>query len=201
MARNRYPAEVPLHPDLANLIVEIEANASHAESLVHGLSTTQFNWRPQPAQWSVGECLSHLNVVNAADLEPLRQAIAKGHPASTENNEPYAYGFLSRKFIASMDVPVKKKFKAPQPYQPPSHSDPAPTLAEYRRICTEFHQFCQKANGVDLKRTSTILPALPTPLRQIFRMSLGARLTVLTTHDRRHLYQAEQVRNHPQFPA
>jgi hypothetical protein len=192
---------VPLHPDLANLIVEIEANASHAESLVQGLSAAQFNWRPQTHQWSVAECLSHLNVVNAADLEPLRQAVAKGRRARDENNEPYTYGLLTQKFIASMDVPVKKKFKAPKAYQPPAQSDPAPTLTEYRRICTELHHLCQKANGLDLKRTSTILPALPSPLRQILRMSLGARLTVLATHDRRHLYQAEQVRNHPQFPA
>jgi hypothetical protein len=31
-------------------------------------------------------------------------------------------------------------------------------------------------------------------------MPLGGQLLLATTHDRRHLWQAEQVRNDPAFP-
>ena len=41
------------------LIVEIEANVSHMESLTHGLSEGQFNWRPEPGRWSIAECITH----------------------------------------------------------------------------------------------------------------------------------------------
>ena len=61
--------------DLAVLITEIDANMSHAESLAAGLSHQQFNWRPNPASWSIGQCLSHLNVVDGQDLAPCRLRI------------------------------------------------------------------------------------------------------------------------------
>jgi hypothetical protein len=47
----------------------------------------------------------------------------------------------------------------------------------------------------------TILPVLPALLRPFVKMPLGARFALITAHDRRHLWQAEQVRNHASFPA
>jgi hypothetical protein len=69
--------------DLALLITEIHANVSHAESLTHGLSHEQFNWRPESGAWSIGENLAHLNAVNGLDAAPIRAAIEAGrarHP-------------------------------------------------------------------------------------------------------------------------
>ena len=46
----------------------------------------------------------------------------------------------------------------------------------------------------------TTLPALPAFLRGIVQMPLGARFALIGAHDRRHLWQAEQVREHADFP-
>ena len=46
--------------DIAMLIVEIEANVSHLESLTHGLSEGQFNWRPEASRWSIAECITRI---------------------------------------------------------------------------------------------------------------------------------------------
>ena len=186
--------------DLAVLITEIEANVSHAESLGAGLSREQFNWRPEAGRWSIGECLAHLNTVNGGDLAALREAIEAGIARRETGEGPFTYGLLSRKFVASMELPVKRKFKAPKYYQPPPESDTAETLAEYRRIAAEIRRLAQSAAGLNLARVKTRLPALPALLRAMLRMPLGARLELITTHDRRHLWQAEQVRNHPDFP-
>jgi hypothetical protein len=186
--------------DLAILIAEMDANASHLESIAGGLSREQFNWRPEPGRWSIGECVNHLNIVNAGDIAPLRAAIESGRARGLTGEGPFRYGSLSRKFIASMDVPVKKKFKAPKSYLPPADAEPAGTIAEYARVSAELRRLAVSANGLDLARVKTEMPVLPRPLRLFVKMALGARLTVLTTHDRRHLYQAEQVRSHPGFP-
>ena len=41
---------MPLDPDIAMLVVEIDANLSHAESITHGLTPKQFAWRPGPGR-------------------------------------------------------------------------------------------------------------------------------------------------------
>ena len=92
--------------DLAVLITEIDANMSHAESLAAGLTHQQFNWRPDAVSWSIGQCLAHLNVVDGQDLAPVRAAIADGKSRRLTGDGPFTYGFLSRKFVASMEPPA-----------------------------------------------------------------------------------------------
>ncbi|MDP9112812.1 MAG: DinB family protein [Acidobacteriota bacterium] len=185
--------------DLAVLITEIDANLSHAESLAAGLSHSQFNWRPGAASWSIGQCVSHLNLVNGQDLAPLRAAIERGKSRQLLGDGPFTYGFLSRKFVAGMEPPVKRKFKAPRTYLPPQDCDPQTTLAEFRRLSKELRTLAQSASGLHLARVKTALPALPPLLRTFVKMPLGARLEAITAHDRRHLWQAEAVRNHSEF--
>jgi len=186
--------------DLAVLVTEIDANLSHAESLTAGLSREQFNWRSEPGRWSIGQCLAHLNTVNGGDLTALQQAIEAGKARSQTGEGPFTYGFLSRKFVASMEPPAKRRFEAPKYYEPPPDVDPAQTLAEYRRVSGEIRKLVQSAAGLDLVRVKTTMPALPAPLRAMIKMPLGARFELIAAHDRRHLWQADQVRNHAGFP-
>jgi hypothetical protein len=189
-----------MNEDLAILIAEMDANLSHLESITMGLSREQFNWRQETGRWSIGECVSHLNIVNGGDITAVRNAIESGRARGLTSDGPYRYGPISRKFIASMDLPVKRKSKAPKVYVPPVDAEPESTIAEYVRVSAELRKLAVSANGLDLARVKTEMPALPAPLRLFVKMALGARLTLLTTHDRRHLWQAEQVRNHGQFP-
>ena len=152
--------------DHAVLITEIDANLSHAESLAAGLSHPQFNRRPDPASWSIGQCLSHLNVVDGQDLAPLRAAIADGKSRQLLGDGPFHYGFLSRKFIASMEPPAKRKFKAPQNYAPPEECDPHATLAEFRRISKDLRALAQSASGLSrLARQNANACVAPAPAR------------------------------------
>jgi hypothetical protein len=195
-----------LDHDLAVLITEIHANVSHAESLTAGLSHQQFNWRPEPRVWSVGQNLAHLNTVNSLDVAPLRVAIESGQTRNITGEGPFVYGFLSRKFVASLEPlgasqAAARKFKAPKQYEPPLENNVNETLAEYRRISGELRELMYSAAGLHLVRVKTRLPALPRWLRPIYKIPLGARFAVLAAHDRRHLSQAEQIRYREDFPA
>ncbi|HEY1758745.1 MAG TPA: DinB family protein [Bryobacteraceae bacterium] len=187
--------------DLAILIAEMDANLSHRESITAGLSREQFNWRPEPGRWSIGQCISHLNIVNGLDITPVRDAIESGRARGLTGEGPFHYGFLASKVIAGLEPPVtKKKFQAPEVYFPPDQTEPESAIAEYTRVCAELRKLAVSANGLDLARVKTKLPAHPWVLRLLMQMPLGARLTLFTTHNRRHLWQAEQVRNHANFP-
>lgn len=191
---------MPLSEDLAIVIAEMDGNISHMESVTTGLTREQFNWRASAGLWSIGECLNHLNIVNGSDVAPLRTAIEQARARGITGQGPFQYGFLATKLIASQSLPIKKKFKAPARYIPPPDADPASTIAEYRRINAELRKLAVSADGLNLARVKTDVPPLPAWLRPFLKMELGARLTLIATHDHRHLWQAEQVRLHKLFP-
>jgi hypothetical protein len=182
------------------ILLEIDANIRKARELTSGLSSDRFNWRPEPGRWSIAQCLAHLNVVNGQDLAPIGEAVQRARSRGIEGTPPFHYGPLSRKFIASMEPPIRSRMKAPKTYEPPPEADPDRTLAEYLRVSSELRRLAASSEGLDLRRVKTILPALPPLLRAIVRMPLGARFALIGAHDRRHLWQAEQVREHPNFP-
>lgn len=191
---------MPLDPDIAMLITEIDANLSHAESIAHGLTQPQFDWRSGIGRWSIGECFAHLNLTNKPALGSIAAGIDQGRAAGKTGRGPFQYGFLSRKFIASQDLPVKTKFKAPKAFQPPAEVNLEAAISEHRRISAELKRLAREADGLDLAKIKIEMTALPAVLRAIVKMPLGGQFVLTTTHERRHLWQAEQVRNDPAFP-
>jgi hypothetical protein len=187
--------------DIPTLISEIDANVRQTESLASGLSSRQFNWTSAPGKWSIGQNLAHLISVNGPDLHSLEAAIKTGRDEGMTGKGPFIYGLLFRKFAASQEPPATRKFKAPKYLNPPAHVEPVPAIEEYQRISTELRRLVQAADGLHLACVKTDLSALPPVVRAIIKMPLGARLELLTAHDRRHLVQADEVRRHPQFPA
>jgi len=188
-----------IDPDIAMLVTEVDANLSHAESITHGLTREQFQWRTRPGRWSIGQCFAHLNLTNGFTLGALEKGIAKGR--GKKGQGPFQYGFLVRKFIASQEPPVKKKYTAPKVLLPPPDVDLDATLAEFRRIESELKRLARSADGLHLARVKIEMPVLPAILRPLVKMPLGGQLLLTTTHDRRHLWEAERVRNDPNFPA
>lgn len=180
---------------IPELLSALDANVRRAEALVAGLSREQFNWHAAPGRWSIAQCLTHLNVVNGQDLAPIEQALADARTKGMTGAPPFRYGALSRKFVASMEPPARSKSKAPRSYVPPPEAEPGPSLAEYVRIAGELRRLIQSAEGLDLARIKTTLPVLPPLLRSIVKMPVGARFELILAHDRRHLWQGEQVRD------
>jgi hypothetical protein len=192
---------MPLDPEIAMLITEIDANLSHAESIAHRLTPEQFQWRPAAKRWSIGECIAHMNLANAANLPALESGIARGRSRGLNGEGPFVYGWLMRRIIRSQEPPVTRRFNSPNRFLPASELDPEATLAEHYRIGAELKRLAKEANGLDLAKIKIQLPALPALPRAIVRVPWGGWLAFITTHDRRHLWQAEQVRNDPAFPS
>jgi hypothetical protein len=185
---------------IPDLLRAFDANLTRAEAVAAGLTRAQFNRHPGPGRWSIAQCLAHLNVVNGQDLDPIAEAIRTARANGVTGAPPFRYGPLSSWFVRSMEPPVRSRMKAPKNYQPPPEADRDATVAEYRRISGGLRQLLESAEGLDLQRAKTTLPALPPLLRAIVRMPLGARFELIAAHDRRHLWQAEQARSEVGFP-
>jgi len=180
--------------ELRDYYEQIENIQEDAEELTAVLDDAQFNWRPSPKHWSISECLAHLNLVNAKDLPIISDEIQRGHASGLTASGPFRYGAFNRWFVGFMDAPPKFKVPAPKIYIPPAGHRKDEVLPEFLRIHNEILDLLAKANGLDLARIKVPSPAGP------FKFSLGPRFALIASHDRRHLWQAWQVRKHPNFP-
>jgi len=180
--------------DMVSKLLEANAaNIEKAKSLTAGLSAAQMNWRPQPGKWSIAQNLAHLNF-GYPGLDTIASSIAAARAKGIIGNGPFRYGWLSSWIMKSQEPPPKRKFKAAKANTPSPDVDAAKALADYLRMTARLGELIQEADGLDLARVKT-----PWPFKWT-KMPLGALLTHMTTHDRRHLWQAEQVRNDPNFP-
>jgi hypothetical protein len=184
-----------MHPDLEQLKQEFDAIRADTGRLMTGMRDDQFNWRPAPGRWSIGECLSHLNVVDGLDVDLLARAVAGARAKGWTGSGPFRYGRVSAWLIRKLEPPVQSKTNAPKVYQPPPDQPRERVVAEFHRIHERLLEVLAAADGLDLVRVK-----IPTPVARWIRFSFTPRMRLIAVHDRRHLWQAWQVPTNPGFP-
>ena len=175
------------------LIAELEAADARAIALAGTLTATQLNWKPRPEVWSIGQCLEHLCVANEVYLPPLSDALEGHQPAAVDEIRP---GWLGRWFIRNYiePSPETKRAKAPQKIAPAARIEPG-ILDRFLRGNDTARQLVLRAAPYDVNRIR-----FRNPFISILRFSVGTGLEVLTRHERRHLLQAERIRESSGFP-
>jgi len=180
--------------ELRDYYEQIENIKEDAVELTAPLTDVQFNWRPSAKQWSISECLAHLNLTDGLDLPMLASEIERGHAQGITASGPFRYGFLSRTFVHYSEPPPKLRVKAPKVYAPPAGHLKDKVVPEFICIHDRMLELVVKSNGLDLARIK-----VPTQFPRI-KFSLGQWFALATAHDRRHLWQAWQVRRRADFP-
>jgi hypothetical protein len=181
--------------EIDRLLYQVKVIKLDAEGLTAGLTREQWNWRPAPGRWSVAQCLAHLNTFNRTWVSYIDQAVSRGHEKQILRDGPYAYGFLSRLMLRTIEPPVKRRFKAPKSFEPPHELAGDGLLEEFIALHERVAQAIKLADGLDLVRIK-----VRSPVTRYLRYSLGMAFWFLTAHDRRHLWQARQVEQDPKFP-
>lgn len=167
-----------------------------AVGLMSGLSDAQFNWQPEPGRWSMSGCFDHLNLTAAQLFIPrIDAAIAKARAEGLKSNGPFSYSAFERWCVKTNDAPPRMRFKAPRRVQPAATKPIDEVRAEFIRWQDELGKRLREAEGLDLTRAKY---KSPIPL---VKWSLGAFILLMIAHERRHTYQARQVRQNPAFPS
>ena len=188
------PSSPKLSEELKDYWDQLENIKEDAGELTAILTDEQFNWRPSPKQWSICECLSHLNLADSLDLGKVRSEIDRARAVGIVGQGPFHYGFLSRRFVKFMDAPPGIKVRAPRVYTPNSGEPKDKVVPEFMRVHDRLLDLVACSNGLDLARIKIPAPAGP------FKFSLGQHFALIAAHDRRHLWQAWEVRKHASFP-
>jgi len=185
----------PLGPELMRQLRDVESARADATSLLAGLSDVQLNWRPNPERWSIAQNLTHLTVIGRLYLPHFDDALRMARERGWRKSGPFRYGPIESWVVRSLEPPPRYRMRTvralkPQPVQPL-----ADVRAGFLSLQDEIESRVRAAQGLDLRRAKVTMV-----LSRFLRVSLGAAFTGLLAHQRRHLWQARQVRREDGFP-
>lgn len=183
-----------MNAETQSMLDQIDTIKQEGAALGEGLTDAQFNWQPGPGRWSIGQNLHHLNVGDVKVLPAFDRAIAEGRAKALTSSGPFRYGWFSRWMVREMEPPPKRRMKTPIKDSWGENHRAANVLAEYARVRDELARRVRESDGLDLVRIRTI-----SPVNRLLRLPLGAYFAFILAHDRRHLWQARQVRHAPGF--
>lgn len=190
MATHASPATFQLPEDLQGILDDLVKAETQSRNLVAGLDEEQFNFRPNGTAWSVAQCLDHLAKTNVIYTAALRSAVRNVTPGSVPRRSPIRPGWFARYFIKSLDAPPRRKFAAPKKVLPASYSNPGEVLAAFLSSHEQIRFLIAECRDMDLNRIR-----FKNPFLRIFPWTVAAGLLIMAAHDRRHLWQAQQVRS------
>ncbi|MCC7237042.1 MAG: DinB family protein [Bryobacterales bacterium] len=189
-----------VNPEIERLLYQIDVIVEDASGLVDKISNEQFNWSPAPGKWSIASAFDHLNVSNGLMLATCSAAVTKARSDGRLSEGPFTYGFLSRWFYRAIQPPVRNRYSAPRNLQPRITASTPATIeqvaGEFVSTHERFKQVLLSADGIDLSAIK-----VQSPASSFFKYELGMAFWIMCGHDRRHLWQARNVRNHANFPA
>ena len=174
-------------------INDLDAADQRAKELAEPLTLEQLNWQPGPAAWSIGQCIDHLRLTNEVYLAPIMAAMEGKSPSAIEKITP---GWPSRWFIRNFIAPSPNAKRAPAPKKivPVSRVDLS-ILNQFLSTNQTVREFVHRASTYDVNRIR-----FKNPFVSGVRFTVGTGLLIICNHQRRHLLQAERVRQSLNFP-
>ena len=178
-----------LPPELQKLEDEFRRMKKDAGDFLNGLSEKDFNRRPADNGWSPAECIDHL-IVTGADYcdkfeEGLKKLAARNHRRTGEMK----MSWVGQQFINSVEPPVKRKFKSPAKWRPDFKINKAKAAQAYLQLQDRWIDLVNQSAEWDLTKVK-----LPSPAVSWIKFSAFVILAVNSAHQRRHLWQAKNVK-------
>jgi hypothetical protein len=175
--------------ELQALIDQIDACERDAERIVAGMDDASINRPPPSGGWSVAQCLEHLALMNEFYLRGWQRAVEEAARAQLGPFAGLHPTFVGRWFAKSLEPPAKMKSKAIAEVTPGTQFTRAGVLGRYKASHEGYRHLVRSAVAVDVNRI-----VRPNAIVNRVRMRLATVLLVIPAHDRRHLWQAANVK-------
>ena len=188
-------ASTPLY--LRNLVRTLDQIDASVRHLVRELTEGQIHWQPIGGRsWSIAQCVEHLTVTNSLYVTAIRQAVdgAKAeHPSPSSAIRP---GLFSRFFLWNLDPPLKVKLRAAAQIDPNPQRKRGELWFAFAHAEERIRRLMIESAPIDVNRTRFV-----NPLLRGIRFSVGTGFLIVLAHNRRHLWQAQRIREAAGFPA
>jgi hypothetical protein len=137
----------------------------------------------------VAQCLEHLALMNEFYLRGWQSAVddaAKAERGPFDGLRPTLFG---RWFVRSLEPPVRMKAKAIAAVTPGAHFTRDAVRGRYQASHDGYRHLVRSAAAVDVNRI-----VRPNAIVKRVKMRLATVLLIIPAHDRRHLWQAANVK-------
>ncbi len=179
---------------LASIAEDFAGVRSTFAALDARVSDADWARRPAPAEWSVAECVAHLNLTSAA-MVPRSRAAIDGAPVMPEGEVRAYRGLFLGRLLAAMMGPVRMfgglkigKVATPPPFVPGSELPRASVCEAFHRWQEEELQLVRQSDGRAIDRVR-----IASPFRAGAYYDGYSALLILSRHEMRHLVQAERA--------
>jgi hypothetical protein len=178
-----------------NLIDQISEISLKASEKFSGLTESQLNWKPEPAKWSIAQCLDHLIVSNKTYYPSFEKLISHSYRLSFFQKLNPFKKLPGPLMVRSMSSESKKTFKSPKIFEPTSSNISPRIVSDFINHQEEMKKYYQRLGQLDTKNL-----IMASPVSGFITYTLSDGMQLLAVHEQRHLKQAENVLNHPNFP-
>ncbi|HET9065547.1 MAG TPA: DinB family protein [Gemmatimonadales bacterium] len=178
-----------MHPDLERTASEFTEAGARLHRLAETVDSSGWSRRPAAGGWSIDECVAHLILTNERYIPVLVDAIDAA-PVMSEPPAPLRQDLAGRLLRWMMEPPVRFKLPTSPPFQPPSSAGRSATLARFEAVQARLTDLIREMDGLDVSRVR-----IASPFNARLRYSAYSALCIIVAHERRHLWQAERVRD------
>jgi hypothetical protein len=179
-------AECPISTaQLAAVSRDIASVTIKSENLRDRYHVVSFSQRPRPNSWSATECFDHLVRTTNAFLPAISAAIA--HAPKFRIDRSLRAGVIASLFVRRLEPPYRLRFKVLAPLTPKQQEFEAAWtdfLASQSRLSETVHS----ATGFAIDRVH-----IKSPVYGRIRYNVYGAFRILAAHQRRHLWQIEQI--------
>lgn len=183
------------HPYLPSVIKRIRQTTEDATQSFCALSDMQLNWKPNPNQWSIGQCLDHLMVSNQTYFPIFDTVIAGTKTPKLLEKIPLLPEWWGKTLIKALEPSNTKKSKTFPVFEPRQSEVPPTIIKDFIAHQEQLLQYFQRLDAVDLNQI-----IITSPAASFVTYSLRDAVYILTNHEERHLLQAKNVLASPEFP-
>lgn len=177
--------------ELINELIEICNQATETVLVFKSLTLDQLNFRQSEHEWSILECIEHLNLYGDFYLPEIELNLMLQHQAP--DARVYKPGIIGNCFARLMKVNngKVKKMKSPKDKNPIHSELSITTLDRFIKQQDLLSHLLFKALKADLTKTKTAIS-----LTKVIRLRLGDTLRFYVYHIARHIKQASAIETH-----
>lgn len=176
-----------MHRQLAALVEEYRSATVRLHALKELVPDARWTERPAPGEWSVAECVAHLNLSSEAMLPRVRDAVsaarALGQASRRYRRDPA--GWL---LTVMLPPPARLAFSTTAPFIPESLTPPSDLVRRFEEHQAGFLQCIKDAGGHPIDRVT-----VQSPFNAKARYNAYSALLIVPRHQHRHLWQAEKA--------
>jgi DinB superfamily len=164
---------------------QAEAISLRAKELIAGRSEAELAISLEHTSWSVAQCFDHLAQTTNAFVPSISSAIARAPRLTSDRT--LKTGALTRLFLRNLEPPYRLRFKVLAPLVPRQRNFHS-SWAAFLDSQVQLAKMIRSAAGLAVDQVK-----IESPVYARFSYNVYGALRMLTAHQRRHLWQIEQI--------